>query len=309
MDKMIRFRSLFRSVTSRSYHAFAASPSSTRTISLLSPPSTNPLPSPSPSGCTECRSPFSMGLGSKRFFSEDVSHMPNIKDPELQNAFKDLLAENWSELPDAVVYDVKNALSKNTDDKAGKEVVENVFRAAEAVQEFGGILVTLRMEIDDSIGSGGEKVEAELGTQMIHLKMRCSGLGAEWGKFSARFHGNDVTMMACDGDKSNWRGGEVSCCGDRDTRWWGEEPERTMETLMVTVLGTSGLAGSFVEQRAPFDMFSASLFCYQAFHGMEIRAPNFVNWDYTLYSKSTRLRLLVARYKAVHLVTGIVHIS
>lgn len=82
--------------------------------------------------------------------------MPDIKDPQLLNAFKDLMAENWDELPDSVVYDVKEALSKNTDDKAGKEVVANVFRAAEAVEEFGGIIVTLRMEIDDSVGLSGE---------------------------------------------------------------------------------------------------------------------------------------------------------
>lgn len=27
-----------------------------------------------------------------------------------------------------------------------------------------------------------KKVENELGTRMIHLKMRCGGLGSEWGK-------------------------------------------------------------------------------------------------------------------------------
>lgn len=27
-----------------------------------------------------------------------------------------------------------------------------------------------------------KKVEMELGTKMIHLKMRCSGLDSEWGK-------------------------------------------------------------------------------------------------------------------------------
>lgn len=27
-----------------------------------------------------------------------------------------------------------------------------------------------------------KKVENELGTKMIHLKMRCSGVGSEWGK-------------------------------------------------------------------------------------------------------------------------------
>ncbi|KAI3773793.1 hypothetical protein L1987_48326 [Smallanthus sonchifolius] len=92
------------------------------------------------------------------------------------------------------------------------------------------------MEIDDSVGMSGEnvkpltaevanalsvafgryyayldsfgpdegylrkKVENELGMKLIHLKMRCSGLGGDWGK--------------------------------------------------VTVLGTSGLSGSYIEHRA-----------------------------------------------------------
>jgi hypothetical protein len=33
-----------------------------------------------------------------------------------------------------------------------------------------------------------KKVEQELGTKLIHLKMRCSGLGSEWGKVSYIFH-------------------------------------------------------------------------------------------------------------------------
>ena len=82
--------------------------------------------------------------------------MPDIKDPQLQNVFKDLMAVNWSELPDAVIHDAKEVLSKNTDDKAGKDIVTNVFQAAEAVEEFGGMLVSLKMEIDDSVGLSGE---------------------------------------------------------------------------------------------------------------------------------------------------------
>ncbi|CAL5205997.1 unnamed protein product [Lathyrus oleraceus] len=238
MKTMMGLRSLFRSLnSSRSYssRAFAATAAATATTNnlrtLSSPRFLNPL---SPS--SECRSPFSNGVGSLRFYSEDVSHVPEIKDAELYSVFKDLLAENWSDISDAVVSDAKHALAKSTADEAGKEVVTNVFRAAQAVEEFGGILVTLKMEIDDSIGLSGEdvkplpdhvnkalhtifdryttylnafgpeenylrkKVESELGTKMIHLKMRCSGLGSEWGK--------------------------------------------------VTVLGTSGLAGSYVEQRA-----------------------------------------------------------
>ncbi|WZZ63789.1 hypothetical protein YC2023_075159 [Brassica napus] len=184
----------------------------------------------------DCRYPRAMDIGQVRSFSEDVSHMPEIKDSGVLKAFKELMAADWAALPSAVVNDAKNAVSKNTDDKGGQEALMNVFRAAEAVEEFGGILTSLKMEIDDSIGMSGEnvkslpeditkalhlayhryttyldafgpeevylkkKVEMELGTKMIHLKMRCSGLGSEWGK--------------------------------------------------VTVLGTSGLSGSYVEQRA-----------------------------------------------------------
>ncbi|CAH8367880.1 unnamed protein product [Eruca vesicaria subsp. sativa] len=181
----------------------------------------------------DCRA---MDIGQVRNFSEDVSHMPEIKDSDVLKAFKELMAADWAVLPSSVVNDAKSAVSKNTDDKEGQEALLNVFRAAEAVEEFGGILTSLKMEIDDSIGMSGEnvktlpeditkalrlayhryttyldafrpeevylkkKVEMELGTKMIHLKMRCSGLGSEWGK--------------------------------------------------VTVLGTSGLSGSYVEQRA-----------------------------------------------------------
>eukprot|EP00268_Persea_americana_P005088 TRINITY_DN11705_c0_g3_i1.p1 TRINITY_DN11705_c0_g3~~TRINITY_DN11705_c0_g3_i1.p1 ORF type:complete len:249 (-),score=56.95 TRINITY_DN11705_c0_g3_i1:575-1321(-) len=173
---------------------------------------------------------------SRRYFSADVSHLPVITDLDVKNAFKDLMAASWDELPDAVLHDAKAALSKATEDKAGQEALANVFRSAEAAEKFAGVLVSLRMELDDSIGLSGEKVghmpsdlqdalqaaynryvtyldafgpdetylrkkvEMELGTKMIHLKMRCSGLGSEWGK--------------------------------------------------VSVLGTSGLSGSYVEHRA-----------------------------------------------------------
>lgn len=182
------------------------------------------------------RSPFAMGIGSTRCFSDGLTHLPDIKDGDIKHAFKELMAVNWAELPDTVVYKAKRALSKNTEDKANQEALANLLRAAEAVEEFSGFLVTLKMEIDDSVGLSGEnvkplsnevanalsvafgryyayldsfgedegylrkKVENELGMKLIHLKMRCSGLGGDWGK--------------------------------------------------VTVLGTSGLSGSYIEHRA-----------------------------------------------------------
>ncbi|CAI0558362.1 unnamed protein product [Linum tenue] len=182
------------------------------------------------------QTPLEISIGSKRSYSEDVAHLPEIKDHDVLCAFKDLMAASWDEIDATVVHDVKNALSKNSDDKSGQEILKNVFRSCEAVEEFGGMIMTLKMELDDSIGMSGEdvkpltddyakairmfferyssylesfgpdeaylrkKVEMELGSKMIFLKMRCAGLGSEWGK--------------------------------------------------VTLIGTSGLAGSYVEQRA-----------------------------------------------------------
>lgn len=183
-----------------------------------------------------CIHPFATRFGGSRSFSDDVSHMPDIKDTDVENAFKDLMAADWHEIPPIVVHDVMNALSKKTDDKAAQEVLKNVFRAAEAVEEFSAIIMSLKMEMDDAVGASGEnvkplteeqaqalqtifkryaayldafgpeetylkkKVEMELGSKMIYLKMRCRGLHADWGK--------------------------------------------------VTVLGTSGISGSYIEQRS-----------------------------------------------------------
>lgn len=97
-----------------------------------------------------------MSIGCTRSFSEDVAHMPVIRDPEIQRAFKDLMAADWSELPASVIHDAKSVLSRNNDDKAGQEVLKNVFSAAEAAEEFIGIIMNIKMEIDDEIGLSGE---------------------------------------------------------------------------------------------------------------------------------------------------------
>ncbi|KAI4336958.1 hypothetical protein L6164_015423 [Bauhinia variegata] len=246
MEKMVTLRSLCRLVCSRSYSFTASKNHHLRRVilsqrhhftprSLLNLCSSYVSASPN-RHASECRIPLSIGVGNVRFYSEEISHLPAINDLELLKAFNGLMAASWDELPYPLINDLKEALSKNTDVKAGKDVVENVLRAAEACEEFGGTLMTLKMEIDDSIGLSGEdakpvpdyiknalntvfdryttylnsfgpdesylrkKVETELGTKMIYLKMRCGGLNSEWGK--------------------------------------------------VTVLGTSGLSGSYIEKRA-----------------------------------------------------------
>ncbi|EYU24391.1 hypothetical protein ABFS82_04G159100 [Erythranthe guttata] len=237
MAKMMLMRSVGRSVFRRSQVFSSSAAAATtavnhhiRCLHLSSPSSRASSPN------QHFLHPFATRFGGIRCFSEDISHMPVIKDSEIERSFKDLMATNWDEIPSSVIEDVTKALSKSTEDNAAQETLKNVFRAAEAVEEFTGIIMSLKMELDDVIGVSGEnvkplteeyskamqtifnryaaylaafgpeesylkkKVEMELGTKMIYLKMRCGGLAAEWGK--------------------------------------------------VSVLGTSGLSGSYVEQRA-----------------------------------------------------------
>eukprot|EP00262_Sarcandra_glabra_P011033 TRINITY_DN26728_c0_g1_i1.p1 TRINITY_DN26728_c0_g1~~TRINITY_DN26728_c0_g1_i1.p1 ORF type:complete len:239 (+),score=40.79 TRINITY_DN26728_c0_g1_i1:90-806(+) len=238
MEKLGFMKQLFsRAISCRSLLVHSSSRSALNKAPLLSPRAISTSPIRVSSRTEDYRIPLGMGISSRRSFSADVSQLPIITDLDVQNAFKDLLATSWDELPDAAVHDAKKALSKATEDKAGQEALANVFRAAEAVEQFSGVLVSLRMELDDATGLSGEnvrpmpddlvealravyrrytvyldafgpdevylrkKVETELGTKMIHIKMRCSGIGSEWGK--------------------------------------------------ITVLGTSGLSGSYVEQRGP----------------------------------------------------------
>ncbi|KAK1427401.1 hypothetical protein QVD17_16085 [Tagetes erecta] len=234
MEKLGMIRSLYRSISRRSL-GFISPAAATTNHQCLRRGIHHFHHSPS-SMLINTRSSFAMGIGSTRCFSDGLTHLPEIKDGDIKNAFKELMAVNWDELPETVVNKTKRVLSKSTEDKASQEALANLLRAAEAVEEFSGFLVTLKMEIDDSVGMSGEnvkplsdevanalsvafgryhayldsfgpdegylrkKVENELGMKLIHLKMRCSGLGSDWGK--------------------------------------------------VTVLGTSGLSGSFIEHRA-----------------------------------------------------------
>ena len=104
------------------------------------------------------RHPFAQHLGGIRSFSYDISNFPAIEDPQIKRAFKDLMATNWDDLSPAVVHDVKKALSKSTEDKSAQDALRDVFRAAEAVEEFTGIIMSLKMELDDAIGLSGEVI-------------------------------------------------------------------------------------------------------------------------------------------------------
>ena len=46
-----------------------------------------------------------------------------------------------------------------------------MFRAAEAIEEFGGILVSLKLEFDDSIGLSGEVFQFKLVPVKLHYRI------------------------------------------------------------------------------------------------------------------------------------------
>ena len=66
------------------------------------------------------------------------------------------MAVDWEDLPDPVQDDVMNALSKDTDDKAGQEALASAWHVTEAVEQFCGVLESLRMELDEISGQTGE---------------------------------------------------------------------------------------------------------------------------------------------------------
>ncbi|CAI0558373.1 unnamed protein product [Linum tenue] len=136
MQKMVALRSLYRAASCRSLIGFA-SVAGNQLLHHQSAP----------------RSLFTLSSATA---SVDVAHLPEIKDPDVLCAFKDLMAASWDELDATVIHDVKNALPKNSDDKSGQEILKNIFQSAEAVEEFSGRVMSLKMELDDSIGMSGE---------------------------------------------------------------------------------------------------------------------------------------------------------
>ncbi|MCO5572308.1 hypothetical protein L7F22_026061 [Adiantum nelumboides] len=177
-----------------------------------------------------------VSMGQFRAMSTSIANLPDIADLDVLHALKRLIAENWSEIPEEATDAVEKALTKKTDDTAGIEQLKNAWRTAEAVEKFSGTLVSLRMALDDLTGLTGEKVrplppllldalnsafsryknylaafnedefylkkkvEVELGSLLVHIRQRCSGLRPEWGN--------------------------------------------------ISLLGTTGLSGSFIEHRA-----------------------------------------------------------
>ncbi|CAI0404874.1 unnamed protein product [Linum tenue] len=156
MGKTVALRSLYRAASHRSSIGLSSVAGNQLLHHQSAPRSLFTLSSATACLLLGSRSHLAISIGSKRSYSEDVAHLPEIKDPDVLCAFKDLMTASWDELDATVVHDVKNALSKNTNDKSGQEILKNIFRSSKAVEEFSGMVISLKMELDDSIGMTGE---------------------------------------------------------------------------------------------------------------------------------------------------------
>lgn len=171
-----------------------------------------------------------------RYMSSDLSALPVIKDGGILKSLHALLGTTWTKIDPSVEEAVKKSLKSSSDDVTGKEALTDAWRAAQAVEKFGGnMLQELLLEITDLSGGSGEdvkpipdstynaveaaykkyvtyldsfeedeaylkkKVENELGGLFLQIKQRLTGLDPKWSK--------------------------------------------------ITLLGTSGLSGSYIERR------------------------------------------------------------
>lgn len=178
----------------------------------------------------------SFNTGQLREMSTSIARLPEIADPDVLHALRSLMAENWLEISEEATDAVDAALSKKTDDTAGQEQLINAWRAAEAVEKFSGTLVTIRMALDDLTGVTGEKVRP----LPPLLREALSSALSRFNTYLATFKEDEFYLKK----KVEFELGTLlvhirqRCAGLGPE--WGN----------ISLIGTSGLSGSFVELRA-----------------------------------------------------------
>jgi hypothetical protein len=92
-----------------------------------------------------------------RYMSSDLSALPDITDGGILKALHALLGTSWTKIEPSVRDAVEASLKSNSDDVVGKDALTDAWRAAEAVEKFGGnTLQELLLEITDLSGGTGE---------------------------------------------------------------------------------------------------------------------------------------------------------
>lgn len=120
----------------------------------------HPPVSRSQSGSTHSGTPSRIGVSphSRSMSASFVSNLPPVKDIGIAKALSGLLGHGWLKLEPQVKSAVESAISGGSDDPEGKETLIDAWRAAQAVESFGGLLTEMLLEINDLCGDSGEVI-------------------------------------------------------------------------------------------------------------------------------------------------------
>ncbi|KAG0593467.1 hypothetical protein KC19_1G332100 [Ceratodon purpureus] len=164
-----------------------------------------------------------------------VSNLPPIQDVKIAKALSGLLGHGWLKIEPQVRSAVESAISGGSDDSAGKETLIDAWKAAQAVESFGGLLVDMLLEINDLCGDTGENV----GTIPNSTYEAVEAAHKKYMLYLSAFGGDEVYLRK---KVETELGGMLLQIKQRLT---GMDPK----WAEISVLGTSGLAGSYIEKR------------------------------------------------------------
>ncbi|GJP43783.1 hypothetical protein CLOM_g3199 [Closterium sp. NIES-68] len=166
----------------------------------------------------------------------DLVKLPRVSDPNALNTLKEALATGWIPCDSSLISKIDKTIA-STEDAVAKEALTSLKAAAEAVEVFGEKLELLRLDLDELSGGkfGGEavgKIPEDMKAALTSALKRYSAyLGAfkeEEGwlqrKVKEELGGALITVkQRCSGLEEEWN--------------------------QISLLGTSGLSGSYIEQR------------------------------------------------------------
>lgn len=166
-----------------------------------------------------------------RHFS-DSSNVPVLSDRQAKEALNTLLATNWSKIGKDVADAVEAVTAKGGPDSS---ILATVWSSAQACEKFSDTLIGLRMELDQLSGDSGESVrrlpdaltralESAYTKYIVYLE----SIGED----------EDFLKKKVENDLGSILVQIKQRCNGLDPKWG-----------KITLLGTSGLSGSYIELR------------------------------------------------------------
>ncbi|KAL2652780.1 hypothetical protein R1flu_020908 [Riccia fluitans] len=183
--------------------------------------------------CTNVLAPTNLWSGVRRM-SSDIAKIPKLSDPAADEALHLLLATEWAELSQGVKDSVEAALAKSND-----ATLSTVWTSAQAVEKFAGTLESLRMEFGELNGANGETVRKVPDSLLKAL----DAVFKKYRNYLASFVEDEDFLKK---KVQNDLGAILLQIKQRCTGLgpeWGE----------VSLLGTSGLSGSYIERRSKYE--------------------------------------------------------